>query len=115
MPLPSGFLAMLTMSASLEAAASEDQWGNQLFTNPETIRCFLTSQTTELGGDTGEGRSEQVRVTTIELITDALGIEPKDRITMSGATYHVTHVDTPKDAQGVDLMHTVTASTTERG
>lgn len=115
MPLDEGFLAMLTATATWEPNTGKDTWGNEQYGPPQTVVTAVTSQTKEFGGEDGQSKQDGPVVTTMELITDSVGIALKDRITVSGAVLYVTHVDTPKDELGVDLMHTVTASSTEKG
>lgn len=115
MPLDAGFLSMLTTTATWTPRQGQDSWGNETEGTPVQIQCFVTSQTVGFGTDDGQNRLENTRVTTMEIITDAVGISLKDKITVGGTTVYVDSVDTPKDGLGVDLLHTVTASTTERG
>lgn len=115
MPLDAGYLAMLTTSATWEhKQSSTDQWGNEQYSSPETIKCFVTSQNTVLGR-AEQGQVEGEEVTTMSVITDALGITPKDRLVISGKSVYVVDVDTPKDEVGVDLMHTLNVTTAKKG
>ena len=115
MPLDAGFLEMLTATCIWEGNNGQDVWGNEQYSPPITLCCFVTNQTSDFGTDDGQERQENVRVTSMTIITDAVGVGLKDRFNVSGRILYVDHVDTPKDEYGVDLMHTITATSTERG
>lgn len=115
MPLDAGFLAMLTTPGVWTPRGTQDQWGNEVEGTPVPIKCFVSSQATTFGQDDDQNRQDNTKVTTMEIITDAVGISLKDKITVGGKSVYVDSVDTPKDELGVDLMHQITASTTERG
>ena len=73
------------------------------------------TEATSWGSQDGQGQQQRKQVTTMSLITDALGIKLGDKITVGGQTVYVTSVDTPKDEVGIDLMHTITTSTEKEG
>ena len=115
MPLDAGFLEMLTMRADWYRSTGKDQWGNETYAAPVTEECFLISQVKKYGSDDGQNRQEGESLVEVEIIFDAVGIGLNDKVVLGGVTYWVTNVDTPKDEQGVDLMHTVTAQNTRKG
>lgn len=117
MGLDAGFISLLTMRMSWEANTGRDQWGNETYAAavPNTP-CFVTSQTSDFGSHDGQNKSEGDTVTRVEVLTDALGVKIKDRLTLpNGKVVFVTNVDTPQDESGADLMHTINAETAQKG
>jgi hypothetical protein len=114
MGLDAGFLSMLTMSATWEAQGVADQWGNEEFNEPVTIKCFVTVQRKDWGTEAFQQKHHR-QVTTMEIITDAVGITNGDKINIDSKTLWVTNVDTPKDEFGTDLMHTISCTTEREG
>lgn len=117
MGLDAGFLSLLTMRMTREAFTGKDQWGNETYAAPVlNIRCFVTSQKVVFGEDDGQHKVEGETVVRVEVITDAIGVKIKDRLTMpNGKVVFVTGVDIPQDEKGADLLHTITAETAQKG
>ena len=115
MPLSAGFRAMLDTTVSWVQRNGTDQWGNESYSSPKDIPCFITGQNTTFGTDEAGNQQHNITVTNVEVITDAEGISPRDKFVLGDRTFYVSDVDTPKDAVGVDLMHTVRASSVEKG
>lgn len=117
MGLDAGFVSLLSMRMTWEANDGQDQWGNESYATPVlAVPCFVTSQASDFGGDDGQNKSEGPTVTRVEVLTDAVGINVKDKLTLpNGKIVFVTNVDTPQDESGADLMHTITAETAQKG
>ena len=115
MPLDAGFLEMLTHSVVWEPFTGESAFGAKQYGPPQTIQCFVTAQVTAFGNIDSENRIQPQEVEGVSIITDAIGVGLKDRFTFDGHVYYTTGVETVKDEDGVDLMHTVSATEAEKG
>lgn len=117
MGLDAGFLSLLTMRMTWEAHAGRDTWGNETYApSVPNTPCFVTSQSWGFGAEDGHNKAEGDDVLRVEVLTDAIGVKIKDRLTLPGGRIvYVTSVDTPQDEQGNDLMHTIGAETAQKG
>jgi hypothetical protein len=113
MGLQASDLAMLTMTASWAALTGEDAWGNNTYASAVPLACFVLPGTTSLVSGASQN-IERDRIYQTELICDAVGVAPGDRITLpSGTIAYVSEVSTTQDEDGSDLLHEVTVTSTE--
>lgn len=117
MGLSQDFLAMLEARVTVEWFTGQDKWGNDTYSAPvEGVRAYVEPSSTSFGTDDGLGKQDGRTVTQQRLMTDALGIAPKDKVTLEdGRVLHVTDVETAKDEFGDDLYQMITGTTAQRG
>lgn len=116
MGLDRSFLSLLTASVGLERFLGEDQWGNSSYAALVTAQTFIDPVTRTFGSQDGQDKQDAVTVDATRLTTDALGIKPRDRITLPGGmVVFVTDVATNRDEKGAELYQEVTAQSSQRG
>jgi hypothetical protein len=113
MGLDKDFLAMLEAEATLERFDQKDMWGNDSYLAPETIVCFVEPTNREYWvsrqhRSVGRDQLQQTRyITQYQLITDAVGIVPGDKLTVQGGLSYVAQAETTNDEFGQTLYQTV--------
>lgn len=116
MGLDRAFLSMLTASVSWQSFTGEDAFGNDQYAVAVTLKSFVDSMTETFGATDAQGKQDNRRITSGSVITDAKGIEVKDKMTLpSGAVMYVSHVDTGNDESGQPMYQTSTVTSAPRG
>jgi hypothetical protein len=118
MPLDRSFLSLLSQTALLQRHTGTDQWGNESYGPSETIKCFYSEESTGLSGveDDTSGQTEPRVTAEGEIITDAIGMRPGDRLVPPHSASDPTSTDyrfavrvtTNLDESGVPLYQTST-------
>lgn len=115
MPLDPGFLSLLSQTATLNRAGAADQWGNETYGASETIKCFLDGLLRTLPSNEDQEQAPSSPEATGKVITDAVGIAVRDKITFGSTVTHVQEASTFRDETGIDLYQELTVSTTAKG
>lgn len=113
MPLDAGSLSMLTHTATWRRRTGEDQWGNNAYSAPVDLKCFVLPGTTSLGSSSSQN-VERASVFQTSLICDAVGVTPGDRLDLpDGRISFVSEVTNTNDVNGSILLHEVTVTSAE--
>lgn len=113
--LPADFAEMLTTNFGWSPYTGQDTFGNNTYGSTVSINGIQQSNKEVFAPQPVEGRAVAQPYTEVGLLTDAFGVNVRDKITTpDGLTVYVTEVTTHQDEFGTDLYHEMTATTTER-
>lgn len=116
MGLDRAFLAMLTHDIVLDRFDHEDQWGNTVYAASENIKGFVEPMRTFFGSQDRLGKQDYTIVSDTNVVCDAIGIGPRDRMHLAGDNIvFVTEVTLARDDKGQELFQNVTVESREKG
>ena len=117
MGLDRDFLTMLEGRMVVERFTGEDEWGNDTYDVPMTdVPTYIETTILTQGAQDGQGKQDTRIITTDTMMTDAIGLKPKDRFTLPGPrVVYASEVQTAKDEYGQDLYQTTTALSVSKG
>lgn len=115
MGLDRDFLSMLEGTVEWHPLSGEDLFGNETYETPQTIAAFIGDLKVELGAADNQNTQSPQTVYTCEVMTDSVGVRPRDKFVFDGREMYVTSVSTGRDEFGQELYHQVQTTNIRRG
>lgn len=116
MGLKASTLKSLRSRPLWEKYTTDDTWGNNGYLDPVPVAAFVDSASKHFSTGSFQGQQTLPTDTTVQIITDFLGVGVGDRFTLEGVgVMYVQSVDTVRDKKGVALCHMINLNSQRSG